>query len=443
MIKNFSQGNIQKQLRTLALPAFIGYLFHTLYNVTDTYFAGLISTDALAAVTFAFPIFFFLLSISIGMSEGLTALVANKLGAKSLSKAAILSKNGLLFSLILAIIVTLIGLILTAPLLKIVGAKGEVYVLAYSFTNLIIVANFFVTIGMFINALLNATGDMESFKKSLIFSFFLNIILNYLFWKMGVGLDGIAYGTIVSEALVTLYLGYKLLQTKLVAEKFVLDRDFMTQIIKQGIPPSFNMAFMALGAYIMTYYASLYSKEVVAMLGIGMRIEQMAIMPMVGINAALLSIASHNVGAKEFMRVKDALKFALLDTLYVSLFFCIVIWLFAQELISLFTTDPLVIVEGITFLHVESLILFAFGVIFIFVALLQAIEKPKFIFYLSLLRQIVVPVIIIEIVRQFSDNVLYLWLSIAFSVVLAAFVVWKYSVKELNLAQEKSVTKRV
>ena len=437
MIQDFTQGSVKKQLRSLAFPAFIGYLFHTLYNVTDTYFAGLISTDALAAVTFSFPIFFFLLSISIGMSEGLSALVANRLGAKDLSKASILSKNGLLFSLILSVSVTFMGLILTEPLLKIVGATGEVFTLAKSFAHLIVVANFFVTFGLFINALLNATGDMDSFKKSLVSSFFLNIVLNYLFYKAGFGLDGIAYGTIISECLIALYLGYKLLYTSLLRERFVLDITFMQQIFKQGIPPSFNMAFMALGAYIMTYYASLYSKEVVAMLGIGMRIEQMAIMPMVGINAALLSIASQNVGARMYQRVKEVLKFALLDALYISVFFCMLIWLFAKELMALFTTDTQVIIEGITFLHVEAIILFAFGVIFIFVALLQSIQRAAFIFYLSLVRQIVLPIIFIEVVRQFSGDVRYLWFSIALSVVLAAIVVWRYAIKELNLAQER------
>ena len=440
MIKDLTQGDIKTKLRSLAFPATIGYLFHTFYNVTDTYFAGSISTEALAALSISFPVFFLLLGIGIGMSEGLTAIVANSIGEGDREKAVIMSKNALILSLVLSVGVIVVGFLSSEFLMRLMGAEGEYLRYAVSYVDIIIISGAFITVGMFVNALLNSQGDMVSFRNILIVSFFLNIVLDYSFVKMGYGVDGIGYATVISEAMITLYLLYKLIQTPLIAKGFSFERSFYPRVLKQGIPPTANMIFMALGVFILTYYAASYGQEVVAMLGIGMRIEQIAIMPIVGINVAVLAMVSQNSGAKRYDRIHQILKISLLDSLYVSVVAFFVLNIFASELMSLFSDDTKVIQEGIIFLHVEAWIIFAFAVVFVYVALLQGIEKPKFIFYLSLIRQIVLPVILLEIVTRLSDDILYVWLSIAFSVVVSGVVIWRYASHELLKKESQYVS---
>jgi putative MATE family efflux protein len=432
MIKDLTSGDIQKQLRSLAFPATVGYLFHTLYNVTDTYFAGVISTQALAALSISFPVFFLLLGVGIGMSEGLTAIVANTLGEGSREKAVIMSKNALIFSFVLSVIVILIGLLSSEFLMRLMGAEGEYLQSAISYVNIIILGSGFVTIGMFINSLLNAQGDMISYRNILIISFVLNIALDYGFVHLGFGVKGIAYATVITEAITMIYLFFRLKRTPLLSDGFSFDKSFYFRVLKQGIPPTANMIFMALGVFVITYYASIYGKEIVAMLGIGMRIEQLAIMPIVGINVAVLAMVSQNSGAKKYSRIHKIIKVSLIDSLYISIAAFIVLTVFPVELMSFFSDDLKVINEGVVFLHVEAFIMFAFAVLFIYVAILQGIEKPKFIFYLSIIRQIILPVILLEIITHFSDNILYIWLAIAFSVVMGAIVVWRYASYELR-----------
>jgi len=79
---DLTQGNIKKQLISMAVPAGIGMLFYTLYNVVDTFYAGLISTEALAGLAISFPVYFILLAFAVGFGQGTTALVSNLLGAK-------------------------------------------------------------------------------------------------------------------------------------------------------------------------------------------------------------------------------------------------------------------------------------------------------------------------------------------------------------------------
>ncbi len=432
MIKDLTQGDLKKALRSLAIPATIGYLFHTLYNVTDTYFAGTISTQALAALSISFPVFFLLLGVGIGVSEGLTSIVANTLGEGNQGKAVNMSKNSLILALGISLIVTLVGLASSEFLMRLMGAQESYLRGALDYINVVIMGSGFIIGGMFVNALLNAQGDMLSFRNILIISFFLNIGLDYGFVEAGFGVKGIAFATVITEAISMFYLLYKLYKTPLMAKGFSFDGAFYLRVISQGIPPTANMIFMALGIFVVTYYASSYGENIIAMLGIGMRIEQIAIMPIVGINVAVLALISQNSGAKNFDRIHQSLRVALLDSLYVSIIAFIALTFFAQELMSLFSSDKEVIVEGISFLHVEAFIIFAFGVLFIFVALLQGIQKPKFIFYLSIARQIIVPIIILEIVTYVSDNILYVWLSIAFSVVLAAIIIWRYASNELR-----------
>ncbi len=431
IIKDLTTGDIKVQLRSLAMPATIGYLFHTLYNVTDTYFAGTISTEALAALSVSFPVFFLLLGVGIGTSEGLTAIVANTLGESEREKAIAMSKNALIFSFLVSVSVVIIGLLSSEFLLQTMGAQGSYLQSALDYINIIILGSFFVNGGMFVNSLLNAQGDMVSFRNILIISFFLNIGLDYTFVSLGYGVKGIAYATVITEAITMFYLLYRLNKTPLLREGFRFDASFYKRVLSQGIPPTANMVFMALGVFVITYYASNYGQNIVAMLGVGMRIEQLAIMPIVGINVAVLAMVSQNSGARKYKRVREVIKIALLDSLYVSIVAFIALMLFPAELMSFFSSDAEVIAQGVVFLHVEAFIIFAFAVLFVFVALLQGIEKPNFIFYLSIIRQIIVPVILLEIIKKLGGDVLYVWLAIAFSVVLSAVVIWRFASNEL------------
>ena len=100
---------IPKLIRRLAIPASVGFLFNTLYNVVDTFWAGRYSTDALAALSLSFPIFFLMLAMGIGFSTGTTALLGNALGAGDRREAARIASQGLILSLLVATVIMAVG----------------------------------------------------------------------------------------------------------------------------------------------------------------------------------------------------------------------------------------------------------------------------------------------------------------------------------------------
>ncbi len=369
------------------------------------------------------------------MSEALTSIIGNVLGEGDRERAIVMTKNALLFALVLSLLVMIFGIFSNSFLMSLMGAEGEYLASALDYIDVIVYGTLFFVLTMFINALLNAQGDFISFRNILIFSFFLNIVLDYTFVQLGFGIKGIAYATISSEAITMVYLLYKLSKTPLLQSGFRFDGALHSKLIRFGIPPTANMLFMALGIFIITYYASPFGQEVIAAMGIGMRIEQMAIMPIVGINIAVLALISQNNGAKDYPRIHEVIKIALLYSFYISLFAFFVMIFLPAQLIGLFTDDINVIKEGVIFLKVEAFMVFPFAVVFIFVALLQGIERPKFIFYLSAIRQLIFPFILLEILSRTTHNVLFVWLAIALSVIISAIVVWLYAGRELKQSE--------
>lgn len=437
---DLTQGNITSHMKTLAVPATIGFLFHTLYNVTDTYFAGQISTQALAALSLSFPVFFMVIAVAGGMSEALTALVGNALGENNKAEAAHYAQNGLLYGLFLSVVLTLIGVLSVPVLMEHLGAQGSYYDQAVSYTATIVMGTFLFVFTFFTNALLNSVGDMISFRNILIVSFFLNIGLDYYFVTAGFGVTGIAYATLITEALSMFYLFYRLRRTTLLhgLRSFKLDLPLFWTLTTQGIPPSANMVFMAIGVYIITYYAAPYGESVVAALGIGMRIEQIALMPAVGINMAVLAIVSQNSGARLYERAEEAVKVGLISGAYVAVIGAAALVFGGGYMMGLFSDDAQVIAEGILYLYVEAAIIFPFLIIFIYVALLQGIKRPKFIFYLALARQIVLPLLLLEAVSYLFHSALSVWVTVGVIVVLSSVIAWWYGRRELARVKQES-----
>lgn len=435
---DLTQDDIKVQIRKLAVPASVGFFFHTMYNVTDTYFAGQISTQALSALTLSFSIFFMMIAFAGGMSEAVTALVGNALGKKEHDQAVHIALNALLFGLLLSFVLTVTGVVSTPVLMPLLGAQGEYLQESLAYINIILYGSIFFVFSFFINALLNAVGDTVSFRNILIVSSVLNIGLDYWFVYGGLGVEpqgvrGVSVATVVTEVLTVVYLFNKLKKTPLLDgyKAFSFDISVFKSLLKQGFPPSINMVLMATGIFVITYFAAPFGKEVVAAFGIGMRIEQIILMPTIGLNVAVLAIVSQNNGAKQFERITQTVKTALYYGGIVALVGMVLLLGGAEEFMRFFSEDARVIHEGAVYLRIEAFILFSFVVIFVHLAMLQGIEKPGFIFYISVFRQIIAPIVLLSLFAYFGLGVVWIWLGIAAIVTFSALITWKYAHNKL------------
>ena len=118
---NLIKDSIWSLLRKVTIPASTGSLFQTFYNLVDTYFAGKISAEALAAIAKSWPIYFIAIAVAVGIGAGTTALISNSIGAKEDKKASLYVAQSITFAIGVSILVTIFGLNFSENLLKIMG----------------------------------------------------------------------------------------------------------------------------------------------------------------------------------------------------------------------------------------------------------------------------------------------------------------------------------
>lgn len=429
--------DIPTLIKQLTIPASTGMFFNTMYNVVDTFYAGLISTQAVSALTLSFMIFFLIIGFGYGFSSAITALLGNALGKRKYKLASIYAHKGLFFVPIVGIFLTVLGFLFSEQLFLLLGAKEEYLKDSLEYINPILLGSVFFMFNFSLNSILVATGDTKSYRNSLIFGFFANLILNPLFiygflFIPALGLSGIAIATVLIQIINMFYLFYKVLQTKLIHfEKpiyFLPNIHVYKQFIIQGIPSSINMLTMAVGSLILTYFVSHYGMYAVAGYGIGFRVEQLMLLPALGLSTAVLTLVSNNYGAKKYDRVVEILRTSLKYGFFISTFGIITLTIFGKFIISLFDSNEIVVQFGLDYLLVEIWIFYAYVVLFVCVSTLQAIKKPKMIMYIGLYRQIFAKFLISYlIVKYFELDFIYLWFGILFMIYSAAIFAYFYT----------------
>ena len=435
--QNLTTQNIQSLIKQLTIPASVGMFFNTMYNVVDTFYAGLISTQAIAALSLSFMIFFLIIGFGYGFSSAITALLGNALGRKKYKLASIYAHKGLIFVPLIGLVLSIIGYFTAPWLFTLLGAKEEYLQISIDYINPILFGAVFFMFNFSLNSILVATGDTKTYRNSLIFGFFANLALNPLFmygflFIPAFGIKGIAIATVVVQIINMFYMLYKVLQTKLIhfekLEYFIPNIRVYKQFLAQGIPSSLNMLTMAIGSLILTYFVSHYGMFAVAGFGIGYRVEQLMLLPALGLSTAVLALVSNNFGAKRYDRVIEIFTTALKYGFIISTVGIITLTILGEFIISLFDDNPVVVNFGVDFLLVEIWIFYAYVVLFICVSTLQAIKQPQMILYIGLYRQIFAKLIIAYlIVKYFELDFIYLWFGVLFMIYSAAIFAFFYT----------------
>lgn len=426
---------IPRLLKIIALPAMVGFFFNTMYNVVDTWVAGQISDEALAALSLTFPVFFIIIAVAMGIGTGVTALIANELGAGRTQKAQHYTSQAILFGLIISIALTIIGYITSPTLFKLLGAEDTYLASALLYMQTIFLGSIFLSMASILNGILNAVGDTKSYRNVLVVGFFINLILSPMLALGWLGLPalgvlGIAIATIISNFLGFIYLSHKVWQTNLVdtSNIFTPNKKYFIDIATQGLPASFSMMTIALGAFIITYFVSQYGKEAVAGYGTALRIEQIALIPAIGINIAVLTLIGQNNGAQRFDRVKETIRYGLKYILLINTISALFILFGAHYLLKIFTNAPEIIAFGAEYLTIAALISWAYGIIFVTESVLRGLKRPIFPMMIGIMRQLILPLPIFYLVTfTFTLGIMGLWWSIFAIVWLSAIISLLYT----------------
>ena len=394
---DLTSGTMASHFRALAIPAAFGMLFATLYNVVDVYWAGRLSTDAQAGLAIGFQAFFILMAVGFGLSSALSALVSNAKGSKDLALTQIFIAQGLTYGVIATGALMAIGWILGPMLITIVSEPGEYRDAALSYFRWLIFAlpGFFLAYGG--NGILQAHGDSRSMQRALMVAFLINIGLNPLLmfgidgvWN-GMGFNGIAVATIISQTGVMVFIISRILKLNVMQSvtqpAFKPSRNIFGQITAQLIPASSAMMVMFISGFVVQFALKEFSGAAVAAYGVALRIEQILLLPVLGMTGALLPIAGQNFGSKDFDRVREALRFCWITGFAMTVVAMPVLLFGGEWAMLIFSDDAEVVRIGSSYLRVDAFLFPIYMMLFSINSLLQALKKPIWTLWISIYRQ--------------------------------------------------------
>ena len=398
---NLLEDSIPKLVKKIALPASVGTLFQTLYNIVDTFFAGKISAEALSALTKSFPIYFIIIATSIGVTVAGTSLIANSIGEKDKNKILFYFTNTLYYGLIISIVITLIGLFFAKKVFFLMGSSNEVINLGTQYTNTIFAFSVLFILVVSFNSLLHAEGDTKTYRNALILSFFLNIILNpilifgFLFIP-ALGVKGIAIATIISQSVSLIIVFLKVLQNQRIKEitneYFKIKSSYIKNIFFQSMPISLAICGYSVAAAIIFTYVGYSGEYAAAGYGAATRIEQVLLLPILGINTAIISIIAQNYGAKNYGRIKESYYTAIKYAFVIMLTSSIIIFFSAGIIPTFFSDNIEVIHYGKKYLQISAFVLPAYPIFFLSNGFFMALKKSENALITNFFRNVLLPI---------------------------------------------------
>lgn len=423
---DLTAGSIPGHFRKLAIPTAIGMVFTTLYNVVDVYYAGLISTDAQAGLALSFQVFFIMIALGFGLNTGMSALVGNALGEGQREDARRIAGQGISFGIIVSVAVAVLGYFFAPYLIALISEPGTYRDAANDYLRWLLFATMSFLLAFGANGILAAQGDTVSMQRAQIAAFFANLALNPLFifgipgLIGGIGFNGIALSTIVSQTGVLAYILLRVARSDLMTGHRADMRPHLPDfkaIMGQALPASFAMIVMMIGGFVVQFFLKDFGGEAIAAYGVALRIEQLLLLPAFGITGALLPIAAQNFGAKKHDRVREAAWFCAKSGVALMLCASMVLWFAARPAMGIFTDDEDVIRIGASYLHVDGFILPIYVLLFGINSLLQAFKRPMITLWIGIYRQgIGIAVFVSLYVLVFDWGVWGVWLGIATAV---------------------------
>ncbi|PSV18446.1 MATE family efflux transporter [Photobacterium leiognathi subsp. mandapamensis] len=340
---------IPDALRRLAVPMLFGMIAILMFNLVDTFFISLLGTNALAAVSFTFPVTFGLNCITMGMSVGISTSIGRLLGSGDTQSAARLTTHGLLLAVILMVLGSSLGFVTIDPLFTLMGASPDLLPIIHEYMTVWYIAIPLLVIPMTGNSAIRATGDAKSPAKIMIMAGLINGILDPLlifgygpFPELGVKgaaiSSGISWAVALTASLYLLHRREKLL-TVPVFRKLKAD---WQQILQIGAPAGLSNALNPLSSALLMTLLATQGTASVAAFGAAMRIESILVIGMMALGSALMPFMAQNLGANQPERAFKALFTAMRFAILFQLLIFIAMVPLSMPLAALFSQDATV-----------------------------------------------------------------------------------------------------
>ena len=438
---NLLKDEVSLLVRKLAVPASVGTLFQTLYTIVDTFYAGKISPEALSALSKSFPIYFLIIATSIGVTVAGTSLIGSSIGEKNEKNVLSYFGNVIIYSIIISVVVSILGFAFGEKIFLLMNSSQEVTILGLEYINVIFLGTILFILVVALNSFLHAEGDTKTYRNVLIFSFFLNIILNPIFifgflFIPPLGITGIGIATLIAQFVSLLVILIKILNNQrikqITLDHFKAKFFFLKNIFFQSMPITIAILGYSIAATIVFTYVGLFGEYAVAGYGSATRIEQVVLLPILGINTAIISIIAQNIGAKYYDRVEQSYFTSIKYGLFIMLIAGVVIFISADIVPKFFSSNPEVIMHGSMYLKISAFILPAYPIFFLSNGFFMALKKSEKAMVNNIARNVIVPVLSFYIAKYLNADFktfFYIWAIFQWLISLMLLFYVKYYIK--------------
>ncbi|MVX66220.1 MATE family efflux transporter [Clostridium chromiireducens] len=440
--KRLEEMSVGKLLLEFSIPAIIGMLVNTLYNIIDRIFIGHIEgigNLAMAGVGVTMPLMTIILAFGMLIGIGTATKISIKLGEHDKESAEKLLGNAFTLIIIISIFLTVFGLVFSNPLLKMFGASENIIGYGEDFIQVIFIGCIFNMISFGLNHSIRSDGSPKIAMASMLMSAIINIILDPIFiFGLNLGVRGGALGTVVAQLISSIWILYYFTKgsstLKIRKKNLRLDKKSVMGIIAIGVSP-FSMQIAQSAVQIIANNSlQIYGGDIAvsAMTIIG-SLAMVFLMPIFGLNQGLQPIIGYNFGAKKYDRVKQAVRYGVIAATIIVTVGFIVIEAASELLVKVFNNDPSLIEVTSHGMRIFLLMLPFVGGQIIVTNYFQSTGKVKISMLLSLLRQVIILIPCLLIIPMFKglDGVWIAGATSDFLSVIITYVVFVRKSKEL------------
>lgn len=387
MINDLTKGAPLKLMLLFSIPLLIGNIFQQFYNVADIIIVGrTLGMNALAAVGAVSPLFFLIMFIIVGLTNGFSVITGQRFGAKDYDGVRRSVTMSTILSFAFTLIFTLVCAIFMHQILFLMNVPADIYKDAYYYIQIVVLGLFVANFYNLLASIIRALGDSMTPLYCLIIASILNIILALVFiLNFHLGVPGSALALILSQGfsglLCVWYVKrhFPILHLKKQDWFFDWKKDkaFAIEHLKVGAPMAVQFAILGLSILIIQSVCNSFGANVIAAFTAALRIEQIATLPMISFGVALASFVAQNFGAGCFSRIRYGVKRASLINVGLSIFMAFIMHFFGGDLVRIFigSGNEAVVKIAHDYLFISSLFYFFLAQIFIYRNALQGLGR--------------------------------------------------------------------
>lgn len=349
---DLTEGKVWKVIVRFAVPLLVGNLLQQFYNITDSIIVGqFLGKEALAAVSASFFIYYFIISLVIGVGSGTTVVISQLFGAKQYQKVQLAFSSFFIFMLVGGIILSIAGIIFAEPVFRLTNTPEEVIPQAVAYFRIYIGGTFlFVTFNSIIS-ILRGVGESVRPMLFILITTVLNIAFDLLFilvFKWGI--EGAARATVVSQGIgMCIALAYvnnthPLLSIK--KQDMLFDWKLFKESLKIGLPTSVQQCAIALGLIALLGIVNSFGTNTLTAYGAAGKIDTIITQAVLTLSGALAAFCGQNIGAGRLDRVKKGVQFTMYTNIALGLLTFAAVYLFGNEMMRVFTKDIDVVAIG-------------------------------------------------------------------------------------------------